>query len=89
MAGIHPLDRVPELAPARVDRAGDDRHQRPGHRLPPVMEGRLGWRVRHRPETLHATQIMDAVHEPDSTAAAASVAAAKRLRWALAAASIG
>jgi hypothetical protein len=67
VAWLHPLNRVPELAPAGLDRAGDNRHQRPGDRLPPVGEGRLGRRMNHRPEALHATQVMDAVHQQDFT----------------------
>ena len=63
----HPLDRMPELTPARPDRARDHRQERPGHRLPPVMKGRLRRRMNHRPETLHATQVMDAVHQQDTT----------------------
>ena len=64
---LHPLNRVPELVPANLDRAGHHQHQRPGHRLPPVGKGWLRRRMSHRSEALHPTQVMDAVHQHDST----------------------
>ena len=67
VARLHPLDRVPELSPARLHRADDDLHQCPGHRLPPAAKGGLSRRMANRPEALHAAQVMNAIHQPDIT----------------------
>ena len=72
MTRFHPLDRVPELAAAGLDRARDNEHEGPAHRLPPVLERRFGRRMSDRAEALHATQVVDAVHRQDSIARAAS-----------------
>src|SRR5580700_10455423 len=58
---------MPELPAARLDRASHHRQQRPGHRLPPTTKNRLRRRMIHRPQALHATQVMDTVHQQDLT----------------------
>ena len=63
VARIHSLDRVPELATAGLDRARHQLQQRPGRRLPLMLKNRFRRQMIHRPETLHATQVMDAVHQ--------------------------
>ena len=63
VARVHALDRVPELAAAGLDRARHQLQQRPGRRLPLMLKNRFHRRMIHRPETLHATQVMDAVHQ--------------------------
>jgi hypothetical protein len=56
-----------ELAPAGLDRASYDYQQRPGHSLSPAAKNRLRRRIAHLSEALHATQVMDAVHQQDHT----------------------
>ena len=67
VARLHPLDRMPELPAARLDRASHHRQQRPGHRLPPTAKNRFRRRMLYRPQALHATQVMDTVHQQDPT----------------------
>jgi Fe-S cluster assembly iron-binding protein IscA len=72
MTGLHPFDRVPELAAACLDRTRDNDHEGPAYRLPPVWEGRLRGRMINGAEALHATKVMDPVHRQDSIARAAA-----------------
>ena len=72
MARLHALDRMAELAPAGLDRASYNYQQRPGHSLPPAAKNRLRRRIAHLSEALHATQVMDAVHQQDLTVRAAA-----------------
>ena len=58
---------MPELPATRLDRASHNRQQRPGHRLPPMVKNRFRRRMIHRPQALHATQVMDTVHQQDLT----------------------
>src|SRR6516162_4336037 len=63
----HPLDGVPELTTVGLRRVKHDLHECPGPALPRLMEHRLGRGMGNRAETLHAAQVMDAVHAEDST----------------------
>ena len=61
--GFHPLDRVSELAAvsSQSERAEGDEHGAP---LPRLVEHRLVGLDLDRAESLHAAEVVHAVHEP-------------------------
>src|SRR4029453_4809270 len=64
VGGVHALDPVTELVDvveARAPRPPHDRHDR---RLPAPVERRLVLLPLHRPEAVHAAEIVDTVHCP-------------------------
>ncbi len=62
MRGIHPLDRMPELAAGSTERSDRPDHHAKGAPLPVLGEHRLAVGVLDRAETVQTAKIMYAVH---------------------------